>query len=143
MGIEQGFRRTPADMDKDAREPRVVAIVQARMSSTRLPNKVLAKIGGHPMLLHVVRRVFLAQTVHDVCVATSTGDADTPIDDRCREQGITCFRGDEEDVLDRFYGAAVAVAATAVVRVTADCPLIDPVVIDKVVGRFAKAIMTT
>ncbi len=113
-----------------------LAIVQARMGSSRLPGKSLADIEGHPMLWHVVERVRRAQLVHKVVVATSDQAADNPIAEFCEREGIPCFRGSEEDVLDRFYRAAKEHSGEVLVRVTADCPLIDPSVIDRVIQRY-------
>lgn len=115
---------------------RIVAIIQARMSSTRLPGKVLADIAGNPMLYHVVSRARQAQTLDMVAVATSKGRADDDLEHFCLEAGIPCFRGSEDDVLDRYYQAAKHFEADIVVRLTADCPLLDPLVIDKVVRVF-------
>ncbi|HVL68439.1 MAG TPA: glycosyltransferase family protein [Vicinamibacterales bacterium] len=115
-----------------------VAIIQARMSSTRLPGKVLAEIAGEPMLALVSRRVRSAKTLDQVVIATSTSSADDAVEAVCRERGIAVFRGSEEDVLDRYRGAAEFADAATVVRVTADCPLIDPQVIDLVVDEFRK-----
>ncbi|MDP2601854.1 MAG: aminotransferase class III-fold pyridoxal phosphate-dependent enzyme [Deltaproteobacteria bacterium] len=118
------------------RWPNVVAIIQARMGSTRLPGKVLADIAGRPMLWHIVGRVRRASTVGRVVIATSTARADDPVEEFCRAHEIACFRGSETDVLDRYYQAARESAADTVVRVTGDCPLIDPQVIDRVVAVF-------
>lgn len=117
---------------------KVVAIVQARMASTRLPGKVLADIGGHPMLWHVINRAKAARTVDQIVVATSASSADNPIFDFCAQQGIACFRGNETDVLDRLYQAARKFRADIVIRLTADCPLVDPQVIDKVANTYLK-----
>ena len=121
----------------------VVAIIQARMGSSRLPGKSLAEIEGRPMLWHVIQRVKRASLVDRVVVATSTARADNAIEEMCRENGVACYRGSENDVLDRFYMAARAEKASQVVRITADCPLIDPEVIDRVVRRFNAAISIT
>jgi glutamate-1-semialdehyde 2,1-aminomutase/spore coat polysaccharide biosynthesis protein SpsF len=117
---------------------KVVAIVQARMSASRLPGKVLLDIAGQPMLVRVVDRVKAAKGVDAVVVATSDKRADDAVAKLCQERGIAFFRGNETDVLDRFHRAAEANHATAVVRITADCPLMDPAVIDKVIARYAK-----
>ncbi len=114
----------------------VVAIIQARMGSSRLPGKSLAEIEGRPMLWHVIHRVKRARLVDRVAVATSTAPADDAIERMCREIGVPCHRGSEHNVLDRYYHAARAEKAAQVVRITADCPLIDPEVIDRVVRRF-------
>ena len=116
----------------------VVVIIQARMGSSRLPGKSLAEIEGHPMLWHVIQRVKRSCLVDRVVVATSTAPADDAIEAMCRENGVTCYRGSEHDVLDRYYMAARAEKASQVVRITADCPLIDPEVIDRVVRRFQR-----
>ncbi|MEE9217421.1 MAG: hypothetical protein V3U32_08300, partial [Anaerolineales bacterium] len=87
---------------------KVVAIVQARMASTRLPGKVLADIGGEPMLVRVVERALRAATVDELVVATSTDGEDEQIATLCLERGYTCYRGSSLDVLDRIYQAARA-----------------------------------
>jgi spore coat polysaccharide biosynthesis protein SpsF len=115
---------------------KVTAIIQARIRSTRLPGKVLAEIEGDPMLWHVVRRTRAAETVDEVVVATTTEPADDGIVAVCRERGVACFRGSEEDVLDRYYQTARRHDAQAIVRITSDCPLIDPEIIDKTVRAF-------
>ncbi len=114
----------------------IVAIVQARMGSSRLPGKTIADVAGRPLLLHVVERVKRARLVEKVVVATTDRAGDDPIATLCQQKGIQYFRGSEDDVLDRFYQTARASAADIVVRITADCPLIDPAVIDKVIIRF-------
>jgi glutamate-1-semialdehyde aminotransferase/spore coat polysaccharide biosynthesis protein SpsF (cytidylyltransferase family) len=115
-----------------------VALIQARMGSSRFPGKVLEDLSGRPMLWHVVDRVRRARRVERVVVATTDRAVDDPIARFCAQENIACFRGDEQDVLDRFYQAARADHADVVVRITADCPLIDPEVIDKVVERFQR-----
>ncbi len=116
----------------------VVAIIQARMGSSRLPGKSLANIENHPMLWHVIDRVKRARLIDRVVVATSTAPADDAIEALCQELGVPCHRGSESDVLDRFYAAATKEKAAQVVRITADCPLIDPEIVDRVVRRFQR-----
>jgi spore coat polysaccharide biosynthesis protein SpsF len=115
---------------------RIVAIIQARMGSTRLPGKVLADLAGQPMLAHVVNRARRAATLADLVVATTTEPADDAIARLCEARQWACFRGSQHDVLDRYYQAARCHDAEAVVRLTGDCPLIDPEVIDLVVQAF-------
>jgi spore coat polysaccharide biosynthesis protein SpsF len=117
----------------------IVAVIQARMGSTRLPGKVLRDIGGKTMLARVVRRMQCAASLSQVVVATTTSPADKAIVAECERLGIPAFRGDEQDVLDRYYQAAQAHRADVVVRVTSDCPLIDPGVVDEVVRAFLDA----
>jgi spore coat polysaccharide biosynthesis protein SpsF (cytidylyltransferase family) len=113
-----------------------VAIVQARMGSTRLPGKVLADLAGRPVLARVIERTRRAQRVDAVVVATTDDPADDPIAALCYQLDVACFRGSEHDVLDRYYQAARYHHADAIVRITADCPLIDPQVIDRVITAF-------
>jgi spore coat polysaccharide biosynthesis protein SpsF len=115
---------------------RVVAIVQARMGSTRLPGKVLLDLADEPMLARVVRRTRQAQALNEVVVATTVQPADDAIEQACADHGWPCSRGSEEDVLDRYYRAAIAYQVDVVVRITSDCPLIEPQIIDRVVGEF-------
>jgi spore coat polysaccharide biosynthesis protein SpsF len=115
---------------------RVVAIIQARMGSTRLPGKVLMDIAGETMLARVVNRVRRATRIDETAVATTVSGKDEPIVSECRRLGVACFRGSEEDVLDRYYQTALTHKAEAVVRITSDCPLIDPEVIDTVIEAF-------
>ncbi len=116
---------------------RTVAIVQARMSSTRLPGKVLQPILGVPMLSHVMRRLQGARSLDEVVVATSDGPEDDVVRDLATAEGWGLWRGSRDDVLDRYEGAARAFSAERVVRVTSDCPLIDPDLVDDVVMALA------
>lgn len=115
---------------------KVVAIIQARMAATRLPGKVLVDVAGRPALLHVIERARSARTVDEVMVATSTDESNDPLERFCADHAIRCFRGSEEDVLDRYHRAATGSDADVVVRLTADCPLLDPEVVDKVVQTY-------
>jgi len=117
----------------------IVAVIQARMGSTRLPGKVLRDIGGKTMLARVVRRMQCVASLSQVVVATAASLGDKAIVAECERLGIPAFRGDEQDVLDRYYQAAQVHRADVVVRVTSDCPLIDPGVVDEVVRAFLDA----
>src|SRR5262252_6865844 len=108
---------------------KTVAIIQARMASTRLPNKVMRDLGDRPVLAWVVNAARAALGVDEVWVATSTAAADDAIVAWCEENNVAVHRGSEVDVLDRYVGAAKASDATVIVRLTADCPLLDPAVI--------------
>lgn len=116
---------------------RRVIIVQARMGSTRLPGKVLAELAGRPMLAQQLARLRRCRSVDHILVATSVAATDDAIAAFCRSEGIDCFRGSEQDVLARYVGAMEACAADLVVRVTADCPLIDATETDRVIDHLA------
>jgi spore coat polysaccharide biosynthesis protein SpsF len=113
------------------------AILQARTSSRRLPGKVLKPILGRPMLERQVERLRRARRIDRLVVATSNNVADDAIASLCSSIGVECFRGSLEDVLDRFYHAAHRLAVRAVVRLTGDCPLADPAVIDQLIDLHA------
>jgi len=115
---------------------KVAAIVQARMGSTRLPGKVLLDLFGETVLDRTINRVRRAQTLDEVVVATTTEAADDVIAHLCAQRRWHCFRGNHHDVLDRYCQAAIAHQADIVVRLTSDCPLIEPTVIDWVVQAF-------
>jgi spore coat polysaccharide biosynthesis protein SpsF len=117
---------------------KVAAIIQARMGSSRLPGKVLLNLAGEPMLGRVVSRVRRTRLIAEVLVATTVESRDDALVEFCHSRGIACCRGSETDVLDRFIRAARIANADAVVRITADCPLIDSEVIDKVVTHFLR-----
>ncbi len=117
---------------------RLIALIQARMASTRLPGKVLMPLAGIPILARVVAAANAVPHVLQTVVATGDGTANDPIADWCRDAGIDCFRGSEPDVLARLAGAADAYGADAVIRLTADCPLLDPAVIAQLAELFAR-----
>ena len=106
------------------------------MGSTRLPGKVLQDVAGMTMLQRVVERARRSQHSSSTMVATTTLDRDTAIVSECEALGVAVFRGPEDDVLDRYYRAAKSADADAVVRVTSDCPLLDPEVLDRVVQTY-------
>lgn len=116
-----------------------VVIVQARMTSTRLPGKVLQPVLGKPLLTYEIERLQRCQNVDTLMVATTTNDTDDPVAALCQQLEIPVFRGSEGDVLSRYYGAALQAKATIVVRVTADCPLIEPALVDQVIERYLSA----
>src|SRR3990172_4694464 len=115
---------------------RVVAIIQGRMSSSRLPGKILADIAGQPMLQRVFARTSRSATVTETVFATTTDPTDDPVAEYCDFSGIPCTRGSQFDVLDRYHQAAKQTKADIVVRITADCPVIDPALIDDVVNTL-------
>ena len=116
--------------------PRVIAIVQGRMGSSRLPGKILADIAGQPMLSRVFIRTSRAATVTETVFATTTDSSDYPVAEYCDFAGIPFTRGSQFDVLDRYYQAAKEYNADVVVRITADCPIIDPDLIDNAVNTL-------
>jgi spore coat polysaccharide biosynthesis protein SpsF len=106
-----------------------IAMVQARMGSTRLPGKVLEPLAARPALARIVERLRVAPGVDEVAVLSTDRPRDDPIAALCRQEGVSCVRGSEHDVLDRFHQAAVELGAQRIVRITADCPLVDPEVV--------------
>ena len=114
----------------------VVAIIQGRMSSSRLPGKILADIAGQPMLQRVFMRTSRAASVSQTLFATTTDPSDDPVAEYCDFNGIPFTRGNLYDVLDRYYHAAKQAKADYVVRITADCPVIDPELINNVVNTL-------
>ena len=115
---------------------KIVIIVQARMTSTRLPGKVLKEILGKSLLEYHIERLRRVKSVDDIVIATTTNETDLPIVALCERLGVTVTRGSEQDVLARYYEAAMLHHIDIVVRVTSDCPLIDPTVIDKAVAMY-------
>jgi spore coat polysaccharide biosynthesis protein SpsF len=115
---------------------RTVCIIQARMSSTRLPGKVLLPLAGQAVLAHVLERLFRCTTLSEVVVATSDDASDDVLAQWCIDQGVSVFRGSLNDVLDRYYQCALSHHAQAVVRITADCPALDSTLVDEVVQGF-------
>lgn len=119
---------------------KTLCIIQARIGSTRLPGKVLKKIGDMTLLEHCVRRVGYAKMVDKVVVATTINKEDDQIIKLCQQMGIDYYRGSSNDVLDRYYRCALMYFAYEnIVRVTSDCPLIDPNIIDMCVTAFEKS----
>lgn len=114
----------------------IVAIIQARMTSSRLPGKVLADIEGVPMLGRVVERVRRSRLVFSVVVASTDRREDDPVAAWCASAGVVVFRGSETDVLGRFVGAAARAGADVIIRITADCPLLDALVLDRTIEEL-------
>ena len=112
-----------------------VAIIQARMGSSRFPGKMLSLLRGQPLIAWTVHRVSRAKACDEVVVATSTADVDDELASWCETNGVAVFRGSENDVLERFFRCAEAFDATTVVRITGDCPLLDWRVVDAVAHR--------
>lgn len=112
------------------------AIIQARCGSTRFPNKVFADVNGKPLIWHVVNRLTHAKTINKIVIATTINEKDDKIEKWCNENNVACYRGSENDVLNRYYSASVAFPSDIVVRITADDPFKEPAVIDAVVNKL-------
>lgn len=117
---------------------RPAAVVQARVGSTRLPGKVLRRVAGDTLLGHLLRRLARSREVDRTVVATTRLGGDDAVVEEAGRHGIVAYRGEEDDVLKRYLGAARAHGVDPVVRVTADCPLLDPEVLDEAVRRFQR-----
>jgi len=115
---------------------KVVAIIQARMSSSRLPGKVLMPLANKPVLAHIVERLSYCKMIDKIVVATTNEVSDDLVADYCDNNNIDCYRGSLEDVLDRYYQTAKIHHADPIVRITGDCPVIDPVVVDAVITGY-------
>lgn len=114
----------------------IVAIVQARMGSNRLPGKVLRKVLDKPLLGYLTSRLKSSKLLNNVVIATADGQENRPIIEFCDNYGVDFFYGSEDDVLDRYYQAAKKFNAKIVVRITGDCPLVDPNVVDRTIQYF-------
>jgi len=115
---------------------KIVAIVQARMGSTRLPGKVMKKIAGMPAIELLLKRLNHSELIHEICVATSHNVENDELCQLVEKLGYRVVRGSESDVLQRFLDAANATTADAIVRITGDCPVVDPELVDRVIGLF-------
>ena len=118
---------------------KTIAIIQARMAASRLPGKVLKTLGHQPVLAWMLARTRRAQLVDEVVVATTTDPSDDPVAEYCQQQGVAFSRGSMHDVLDRYYQAAKTFRADVIVRLTADCPFIDPDLLDDNLRTFLNA----
>jgi spore coat polysaccharide biosynthesis protein SpsF len=115
---------------------KVGCIIQARMGSTRLPGKVMKELQGKSVLYHVIQRVKQSKLIDEIIIATTNHKRDEVIVDEAKANDVNFFRGSEEDVLSRYYYSAVEFGLDAIVRITSDCPLVDPFVIDEVVNFY-------
>jgi spore coat polysaccharide biosynthesis protein SpsF (cytidylyltransferase family) len=116
-----------------------IAFIQARMGSIRLPNKVMKMVNGKPLIEYLLLRVAKAKLIDKVVVATSFNSNNDPLVSFVNSQGFETYRGSEQDVLSRFYEAAKFHNATTVIRITADCPLVDPILIDSLIEDYFKS----
>lgn len=114
----------------------IAAIIQARMGSTRLPGKILKTVEGVPLLKYQIDRVGKSRLINKIIVATSTSEEDDVVEKFCTENDIECFRGSEHDCLDRYYHCAIKCHADIIVRLTSDCPLSDPQIIDCTINLY-------
>lgn len=114
----------------------LVAIIQARMTSRRLPGKVLKEVLGKPLLLYQVEQLRGLGDIEQIIIATTTSEEDNPIVELCKKKSIAYFRGSEDDVLERFYQTALEYEVDTIVRLTADCPLIDPEICDWLISTY-------
>lgn len=122
-------------MDSDG-SINIVIVVQARTSSSRLPNKIFLPLSGEPLLVRMMERILAAKTAATVVVATSTEEDDDAVEELCEDYGYNCFRGSLENLLERHYLAGLEYKADVVVKIPSDCPLIDPAIIDKVINFY-------
>lgn len=115
---------------------RIFIIVQARMGSTRLPGKIFKEVEGKSLLSYQIERLKRVHHISGIIIATTENPQDDLIVKFCKEAGVLFFRGNEEDVLDRYYRAAKAFSADVIIRITSDCPLIDPEIIDAILNFY-------
>jgi spore coat polysaccharide biosynthesis protein SpsF len=115
---------------------KIGAIIQARMGSTRLSGKVMKVIEGKTVLQHVIERVLQSKMINEVIIATTVHERDNVIENESLKHGVKVYRGSEDDVLSRYYYAAKENAINIVIRITSDCPLIDPFVIDNIIESY-------
>jgi spore coat polysaccharide biosynthesis protein SpsF (cytidylyltransferase family) len=118
--------------------PKTTIMIQARTSSTRLPNKVLAKIEDKPMIWHIINRVKRVKSVHQIALITTKSRDDKILLKIAQQNGIIGFAGKKSDVLDRHYQCAKKINADPIIRITSDCPLVDPLLVEKIVRFYNK-----
>jgi len=115
---------------------KIIAIIQARMGATRLPGKMMKDLSGQPVVAHVINRVKMAASINELWLATTIREQDNVLAVWAEEHSVRCFRGSENNVLDRYYQTALKAEADVVVRITADCPLLDYQIVDQVVNKY-------
>ncbi|WP_042239021.1 glycosyltransferase family protein [Neochlamydia sp. S13] len=120
------------------KNPKINIIIQARMGSTRLPGKVLQPIMQRPLLGYLIERVRRIQTMHTLIIATTTHSQDDVIASFCEKEKVNIYRGHEHNVLDRYYKTCCEYPADIIVRLTGDCPLIDPAIVDQALNLLLK-----
>ena len=118
---------------------KVILIIQARMNSSRMPGKIMSKICDRPVIDYLIERVNRCRYIDDIVIATSTNELDDQIVSYCVKKSINYYRGSELDVLNRYYQASKQFKADIIVRITSDCPLIDPVIIDQVIQTYIQS----
>ena len=118
---------------------KIVAIIQARCSSTRLPGKSMMLLAGKPLIWHVINRAKQCHKIDQVVVATTDLSTDDLLSDCCLAEGIKCFRGSEEDVLDRYVRASQMFDADIVIRLCGDCAFLDPIAVDTIIYEFCSS----
>jgi spore coat polysaccharide biosynthesis protein SpsF len=114
----------------------IIAIIEARMTSSRLPGKVMLPVVGKPMLYHLINRLKTVSLLDDIVLATTTNSSDDILEEFANKIGIGCFRGNENDVMSRVIGAASSVNADVVVEITGDCPIIDPQIVEQAIQIY-------
>lgn len=115
---------------------KIVAIIQARCGSSRFPNKIFAEISGKPLIWHVVNRLKYSETINDILIATTTNHLDDKLVEWANNNNVKIFRGDENNVLNRYYEASKSIGADVIIRITADDPFKEPNIIDKAVRKL-------
>lgn len=123
-------------MSKNKYAERVIGVIQARMNSSRLPGKVMLDILGRPLVWHIVNRLRYVKTLSDVVISTTDKDSDKKLRQFAESENISYYAGSEDDILDRLYKTGKKFNATALVKINADCPLIDPEIIDTAIQRY-------
>lgn len=120
-------------------EHKVTAIIQARMTSTRLPGKVLMEVMGRSLLSYQIERLCFSKRINNIIIATTVNKEDDPIIELAQKEGLNFYRGSEDDVLDRYYQAAKKYNTAHIMRLTADCPLVDPNICDRIADAYFKS----